>query len=99
MEHVSYTLCARSLSDSHWVVVICPDVLIVESLLWDVTRRRLAVIYRNCGTLSYRSHVEVGLPDLLKIGPICCPETSVYINAHRITSQNSKDLIYTVVEA
>jgi hypothetical protein len=47
------------------------------SFFWDVTRRKLVVIYRRFGT-SYHSHFqESSIPRPLKMGPIGCPETSV----------------------
>ena len=49
-----------------------------SSLFWDVTQRRLVVIYRRFGTI-YRSDLQRSdrnaLP--LKISPIDCPETSI----------------------
>jgi hypothetical protein len=53
-----------------------------SALFWDITQRRVAILYRRFGT-TCRSHLQ-GSRSLglwaswpLKMGPICCLETSV----------------------
>jgi hypothetical protein len=65
------------------------DILMRSSLLWNVMLRRLAVSYRRFGT-TYRSHLQgSSCPKTawrLKMGPTCCPETSV--NSYKSTQRN-----------
>jgi hypothetical protein len=44
--------------------------LMRSALFWDITQRRMVILYRRFGT-TYPSFL------LLKLGPIGCPETSV----------------------
>jgi hypothetical protein len=66
--------------------------LVRSALRWDITQRRVVIVYRRLGT-AYRSHLQGsrsprikglrdnwkigGLRRPLKVGPMRCPETSV----------------------
>jgi hypothetical protein len=68
--------------------------LIRSSLFWDITRRRVVIVYRRFG-ITYRPHlqgsrVEDSWP--LKMGPIRCPETGTITTRRRVMSQKSADL-------
>jgi hypothetical protein len=64
-----------------------------SALLWDITQRRVVILYRRVGT-TYRSHLKGSRSPFfsswtswpLKMGPICCPETS--IKDYRATLRN-----------
>jgi hypothetical protein len=43
---------------------------------WDITQRRVVIVYRYFGT-AFRSHLQESRSPRRKIGLICCPETSV----------------------
>jgi hypothetical protein len=76
------------------------------ALFWNVTQSRLVVAYRRFKTSnlyhprgsSERLTPKGGIDRLswnvgsLKIGQICCPETSVTTNIRCVTSQGSEDL-------
>ena len=68
-----------------------------SSLFWDVTLRRMVVIYRGFGT-TYVSHIQ-GWSFTLKMEQTGFPETSVNTNLRHVTSQKSEGLIYTSAEA
>jgi hypothetical protein len=56
-----------------------------STLFWDITQRRVEILYRRFGT-TYRSHLQgsrcprrkLGLLDPWRWDPIGCPETSVH---------------------
>jgi hypothetical protein len=54
-----------------------------SALFWDITQRRVVILYRRFGT-TYLSNCCTSWP--LKMGPICCPETSV--KGHHSTLRN-----------
>jgi hypothetical protein len=59
----------------------------ISALFWDITWRRVVIIYRRFGT-TYRSHLlesEVR-KEPLKMAPIRCPETSA--NNYHTTPPN-----------
>jgi hypothetical protein len=66
-------------------------ILMRSALFWDVTRRRVVIVYRRLGT-TYRSHhhgsrVRVGKDSWpVNMEPIYCPETSV--NNYHTTPHN-----------
>jgi hypothetical protein len=73
--------------------------LMRSAFFCDITRRRVVILYRRFGT-TYRSHLQGSRVREeksrtlwpLKMGPICCPETSVKITTRRrVISQKSVD--------
>jgi hypothetical protein len=56
------------------------------ALFWDITQRRVVIVYRRVGT-TYRSHLQGSLDSWpLKMGPIRYAETSV--NNYHTTPRN-----------
>jgi hypothetical protein len=59
------------------------DLFTRSALFWDITQRRVVILYRHFGT-TYRSHLQESRSKSswtwpLKMGPISCPETSVKV--------------------
>jgi hypothetical protein len=57
------------------------------TLLWDITQRRVVILYRRFGTTSH--HQASRSPRSLTMRPIRCPETSVkdYYPTLRVTPE------------
>ena len=47
-----------------------------SALFWDITKRRVVILYRRFGT-TYRSHLQGSRSTIFLLGPISCSETSV----------------------
>ena len=67
-----------------------------SSLSWDVRQSRLVASYRRFGT-TYRSHLQRILED--RIHRLYRNVGNLTINLRCITSQKSKDILYTAADA
>jgi hypothetical protein len=77
-----------------WEEGVYIKVVVKSSFFWDVTQRRVVILYRRFGT-TYRSGLQgsrslfLGTSWALKMGRICCPETSV--QDHNSTLRNTPE--------
>jgi hypothetical protein len=73
--------------------------ILISSLFWDVTQRRIVVNYRPFGKI-YRPLLQGSIsPTTSKMGPLGCPETSVNTTLRYVIPQKIENLIYTLAEA
>jgi hypothetical protein len=68
------------------------------SLFWDVTRRRLAFIYRRFGT-NYPSHLQVSSSFWRWDRYVVPKRRLISTNLRRVKCQKSEDLVLTAAEA
>jgi hypothetical protein len=61
-----------------YVISAFTAMLLRCALFWDTTQHRVVIVYRRFGT-TYRSYLQRSRSprQVLKVVPICCPETSV----------------------
>ena len=73
--------------------------ILISSLFWDVTQRRIVVNYRPFGKI-YRALLQGSIsPTTSKMGPLGCPATSVNTTLRCVIPQKIENLIYTLAEA